>query len=284
MKTWLLIDSHYLCWRAHRTTGGLSHKGSITGIIYGFLRDIVTLKDLHNTQRFVFCFDSPRKDLLRRNDYPEYKAKRDVKEVDDKLFREVGRQIQEIRKHILPELGFKNIFWEKGYEADDLIASVCQTLDLNHDAVIVGADKDLYQLLGPKVCIYNPTQAKAITEKSFTEKYGVTPSQWVDVKAIAGCGTDNVPGIRGVGEVTAAKFINGKLSPQSAAFKAIVKGNTCWRENRRLVALPYEGTPVYQLQKDHIDFEAWDKVCKRLGIKSLTDMTLHHNRRKGFNL
>jgi DNA polymerase-1 len=273
-KTWLILDANYLCWRAHHTTGGLSWRGKPTGVIYGFLRDIKTFQDLFATEYTVFCFDYSRKHLLRKVDFPAYKANRDqteLSEVQQEMFDDCHRQIRHLRNIILPELGYRNVLAVRGYEADDLIASVCGTLNsTNNEQIIIGADHDLYQLLSPNTIIYNPTKGIATTQESFGKEYGVTPSQWVDVKAIAGCSSDNIPGIKGIGEKTAAKFINGTLPAKSKAHKLIITNNQVWKKNKFLVKLPYPGTPTFKLRKDRVDEGKWKQLLNNLGIRSLS--------------
>lgn len=272
-KTWLILDATYLCWRAFYSTGTLSHGDVQTGVIFGFLRDIFTFQQDHDTKRIVFCFD--RGKLLRARDYPGYKANRHDKQFSEEqtqTFIDMKHQMKRLRVEILPQIGFRNIFSKVGYEADDMIAAVCQNLPKGDEGIIIGADHDLYQLLGPRIIMWHPTTKKATTEDSFGHEYGVTPSQWIDVKAIAGCSSDNVIGVRGVGEITAARFLNGSLKVTSAAFKKIVAGNNIWKANRHLVKLPYAGCPIPVLQRDKIDKQAWYAVLDSMGMKSLRSM------------
>lgn len=272
MRTWLVLDVNYLAWRAAHSTGGLSHKGVGTGVVYGVMRDVIALQDLHNTKRIVFCFDHSRKYLKRCKVYPDYKSHRDKKKRkphEEELYKEVHRQLVLMRKQLLPSLGFRNILCEKGYEADDLVASVIENLPPGDEAVLVARDKDYYQLLGPRCVIWNPSKGKAITAASFTKEYGIEPSQWADVKALAGCTSDHVEGIHGIGEKTAAAFLNGQLKPKSSKHVLIVLHNKIWKRNLPLVRLPYEGTPVFKLKKDKINEREWQRMCRRFGFRSL---------------
>jgi DNA polymerase-1 len=272
LKTWLILDATFLCWRAFYSTGTLSHGDVKTGVLYGFLRDILTFMESHDTERIVFCFDHGP--LLRTCDYPGYKANRTAQHTEEQLplIREMRVQMKLLRVDLLPQLGFKNVFFERGYEADDVIASVCQNLPGDDQGIIIGSDHDLYQLLNDRVLMWNPTTKKAVTATSFTRDYGVSPIQWIDVKAIAGCSGDNVIGIKGVGEKTAAKFLNGSLKSTTKAFEAIVKGNHVWNANRHLVKLPYAGCPSFKLQKDKLNRVVWMDVTEQLGMKSLRNL------------
>lgn len=285
-KVWLILDCHYLCYRALHTTGQLSHEDVLTGVIYGFLRDVMLLQEQFLTNRLVFCFD--RSPSHRARDYPGYKANRteDGMDKEEKLARaELRRQIKLLRSRYLRQVGFRNIFHQQGYEADDVIASVVRDLPKTDEAIIVSADRDLIQLLKPNVFIWNPHKKKAYTLKSLYAEFGIEPMAWVDIKALAGCGSDNVEGIRGVGEKTAAKFLRGHLKAESAAFQAIVKGDKIWRRNRALVKLPYPGVERFCLIDDEVDDARRDALMIKLGMKSLVRSGKKSNiKRKGFGL
>jgi 5'-3' exonuclease len=284
MKTWVTLDCNYLAYRAWFTTGSLSFGDISTGVLYGFLREVVSLQDRFQPRCFIFCFDygSP----IRKEIYPAYKSNRhqNLSEEDVESYKLLRKQIKELRREHLPNLGYSNILYQKGYEADDCIAKVIHDnvrRNINH--IIVSADHDLYQLLGPTVSLYNPHRKTITTDRSFSEEYGVSPSQWVDVKAIAGCSSDTIQGIKGVGEKTAAKFIAGKLKGDSVAFKKIVEGNGIWRANLPLVKLPYEGLQDFQLcENEKVGAVDWEIMVERLGMKTLAKKLPLRN--KGFGI
>lgn len=242
----------------------------MTGVVYGFLRDIVSLQDQHCTDYIAFAFDRGRS--RRELVYPAYKSNRREKvytSSEETAYNELQRQIRSLRREYLPEAGFRNIFSQKGYEADDVLASLCHNLRRQDEAIIVSADQDLYQLLSPRVSIYNPGKRETITQDSFARKFGVDCAQWPDVKAIAGCVTDCIQGIRGVGVKTAAKFLAGNLKPKSKAFESIVKGDMIWKQNIKLVRLPYPGTNQFEFQDDEVTRKKWRGLTSRLGMETL---------------
>lgn len=257
MKTILLIDCDYLCHRAWYSTGHLDN-----GVIFGFFRELIELQDKFMPEAFCFCFDFGKN--LRKVDYPKYKSNREPMPEEFEVQRHGLR-----RKH-LKELGYNNIHYQRGYEADDVISGVSGNLPNNQRCIVVSSDSDLYQLLGPRTSIYRPSKGSIITEDSFSRDYGITPTQWVDCKAIAGCKTDCVEGIKGVGEKTAAKFLSGNLSPTSKAFEAIVKGTKTWKKNRHLVRLPYPGLGTFEVKKDSIKAGNWEELAERLGMFSIS--------------
>jgi len=277
----LLLDVSYLAFRSFFAVGRLSHDSIPTGVVYGVLRETLQLQEQFSTTKVVFCFDHG--EPFRKLDCPGYKSSRHAKkspaDVEDLLL--VREQVKRLRKAYLGTIGFRNLFWQKGYEADDVIAKVI--LDRpKRDFIIVSSDHDLYQLLSSRVRIWNPAAKKLITADSFFEEFGVTPSQWADVKAIAGCATDDVVGIRGVGEKTAAKFLCGTLT-KGAAFEKIVHGNDTWQRNLGLVSLPYPGIESFQLTKDEITPQGWETIINKLGMKSLRSSLPGLPKREGFS-
>ena len=270
---WLLLDGPYLFHRAYYSTGTLAYKDEPTGTLFGFLKAVTSLQDQFLADRLVFCFDCGLG--LRVADCPGYKASRRNKvrkPQEQQLYEIMQSQMRVLRRKYLKQIGFANVLYEAGYEADDIIAAVINQLPKEDTAVIISSDHDLYQLLSERVFIYNPHAKKAITQESFEKEWGVSPTQWIDVKAIAGCHTDDIPGIKGIGEKTAAKFINGTLKPGCEAFNKIVKGNKVWKKNRHLVRLPYPGLAPFSLSEDKVTTESWNAFTDQFGMKSIRDI------------
>ena len=267
---WLLIDVSYMCHRNFYAMGKLSHDDIGTGAVYGLLRDVVSLQDTFDTRRVVFCFDRGRS--LRIREFPDYKKHRrqPVSDDDQLLRQELRRQIFKLRREYLREIGYRNILSQHGYEADDVIASVCNTIiQRKEEGIIVGRDKDLFQLISHRISMFDPQTHKTLTMQSFQRDYGIPPLKWVEVKCIAGCSTDGVPGIKGVGEKTAIKFLRGDLKPTTNGFKSIVSGNAIWERNRSLIALPYTGVKTFELLEDEITEQSWRRFAKRFGMRSM---------------
>ena len=95
------------------------------------------------------------------------------------------------------------------YEADDLIATYAKKItDAGAKVTVISSDKDLMQLVSDKIRLYDPMKSRVIGEKEVLEKFGVKPSQVIDVQSLAGDSSDNVPGVPGIGVKTAAELIN----------------------------------------------------------------------------
>ncbi len=257
----------------------LSWGGQPTAVIYSFLKELVALQNQFRTSDVFFFFDS--KASLRKQIYPEYKAKRHkTKLTEEELQFEIAfrNQIIKLRKEYLKEIGWNNVYLQSGFESDDLIAKMCSYIvrrntekDRNDRIIIISSDHDLYQLISASVSMYNPKNKKEVTLQGFKKEFGILPLDWIKVKAIAGCSSDNVKGIQGVGEKTALKYLTGSLSNTSKVWQKIhsVEGKQIIERNLNLVCLPFKGTPTLHIKKNMPSIEGWHKIIKRLGFVSL---------------
>jgi DNA polymerase-1 len=286
MNKYLILDCNYLCHRAKHTTGSLKYGDNATGIIYGFLKNLSGFQDMFQTSKFIFCWDSASS--IRREIYPDYKGNRpkdeDRTEEEIEFEKAFRKQVKKLRTTYLPLIGFKNIFIQKGYESDDIMASICKdisTILMNMEAVIITSDKDLYQCISPNVSVYNPQKNRIITLQRFKKEYGIVPKQWGLMKAIAGCTTDNVKGVAGVGEKTAIKYLLGTLKECKRYFDITCPmGDDIIHRNIKLVELPMVGTREFQLKDDELSEDGWKQVMKMLGMKSLRNKMPFTTRRK----
>lgn len=274
-NTWVILDVNNLCHRAFHAMGGLSHNGAPTGAVFGLVRDALAYRDRWQATGIVFCFDDG--ESLRKQIYPQYKSKRRQDETEEKRIArcELYDQIDCLKYHWLNKVGFRNSFYAPGYEADDVIASVVKGLPPADDAIIVSSDHDLYQLLKRRrrvdcmgnTLIFHP-KGETIDWTVFIGKYEVGPAQWPIVKAMAGCPSDNIIGIRGVGEKTAIKHLTGRLLP-GVIRKRINESSGIVASNLLLTSLPYEGCPEFEPQPDNVSDREWRKFTEAFGMKSL---------------
>lgn len=270
----LVLDVHYLCHRAFYSQGELSWKGIATGVIFGFLKSIALLKDEFMTDRIAFCFDSTN--LKRCEMFSEYKHKRrsgprppPSKELE--AMSNLKEQIAKLRRYYLPRIGFKNIFRAPGYESDDLMAAIVANSAYDR-IILVTDDSDMYQCISRNVSVYSPRKQVTYDLEWFKHKYGIQPKEWSMMRAISGCHTDNVPGIPGVGEITALKYLRHELPEKSKSYKTIesLEGKAIILRNLGLVALPFFLCPVPEIREDVISVEGWKAVCSELGMKTLS--------------
>ena len=204
-----LIDGSGYIFRAYYALPPLSRKsdGLPTGAVIGFCNMLFKLledsKSTDNKERpthFAVIFDSARKNF-RNEIYAEYKSNRS--DAPDDLI----PQFEYIRKSVLafnlPSIELLN------YEADDLIATYSDQIIADGGKVtIVSSDKDLMQLYKKNIRIYDPMKNRFINNDDIEKKFGVPPSRVIDVQALAGDSSDNVPGVPGIGVKTAAELIN----------------------------------------------------------------------------
>ncbi len=272
MTTYMFVDCHYLCYRAFHTTGNLMYEGAHTGIAFGFLRELDRLIDLHMPDITVFTFDSGGKGL-RGEMYPEYKANRkertertEEKKVEYLSFRE---QVNTLRTKILPRMGYRNIFRRRGYEADDIMAYYAERIDSDDFGIIVTADNDLWQCVNDNVMWYNPSSHnyKIVTRESFIKEWNIDPVMWANVKALAGCTSDNIKGVKWIGEKSAAKWFAGTLKSDSSVYKKISDDIDIHNRNIKLTKLPLEGIELPELRLDAATEKRKMKVHMELGIR-----------------
>lgn len=261
---WIVLDCNNLCHRAFYAIGDMSHKERPVGVLFGFFRDLLFFYEQQKCSNFVFCFDSGPS--LRKTIYPKYKERFFTeKEKEDR--KKLYVQMELIKKE-LSFLGFSNVFQYQGYEADDIIASI--SFEDIGNILIVSSDRDLYQLLSPTTTIFNTTLGKKVTLQSFFQQWKIIPDQWPVAKAIAGDRSDTITGVKGVGEITAAKYLAGTLSRTTKAWGQINKTKDFWIKNLKLVRLPFKGCPNFIPKKqDPIGKERWNSVMQEYGLDSL---------------
>jgi len=279
-NTWVILDCNYLCYRAFYSTGGLTNDGEGTGTLFGFMRDLLTFQNMFHQAGTIACWDVG--EPLRKHTFPGYKSGRHTKELDDdekEAFAGMRRQTRNLRLKIMPSLGYKNIWYKRGYESDDLMAVAAKQIPTQDIGYLVTCDKDLYSGICRNVSFYNPIKDITLDKRWFRRTHGIKPTQWAEVKAIAGCSSDSVPGVKGVGEVTAIKFLRGELKSNSVAYQSILASADLIKRNLELTFLPYPGTPVKEIVEDEMDVEAWTKICEEYGMESLVQKTRKRKKR-----
>jgi len=203
----MALDGNSLAYRAFYALPDdmANASGQITNAVYGFTTMLLTLMRDHKPDGVVVVFDRPEP-TFRHEAIPEYKAQRD--KAPDILIQQLG-----MIRELLDVLGI--VWWEKaGFEGDDLIATVADHAEKAGDnLIVVTGDRDSYQLVrDPHIrVLYNKrgvSDYALYNEAGIFERTGVTPAQYADYAALRGDPSDNLAGIPGVGEKTAAKLIN----------------------------------------------------------------------------
>ncbi len=196
-----LIDGSAYIYRAYHAISPLSTRGGLpTHAVFGFVNIIHRLLREKKPQFVAVAFDS-RGPVFRKQLYGPYKANRPSMPED------LAVQIPYIKAFVsackIPQ------FEQEGVEADDIIASAARLLSKQHaDIIIVSSDKDLLQLVGPQVVMWDPMRDRLFDSDEVRKKYNVGPERLLDVFALIGDSSDNVPGVAGIGPKTAEKLIN----------------------------------------------------------------------------
>lgn len=174
--------------------------GFPTGLLTGFTNFISTLQKQHDSDYLIFAIDTKGKTFRNKID-PNYKANR--KAPPEELTMQLPVAIEWISK-----MGYKTLGME-GFEADDMIATVAHLArEQGYIVRVVSHDKDLYQLIDDgNIVVIDAIKRKTMDEDACFDKYGVTPSQFIDYQSILGDTADNVPGVRGIGKVGAEKLL-----------------------------------------------------------------------------
>lgn len=266
MTTRLIIDTHYLAWRAFFTTGGLSFEGIPTGVTFGFLKQLETLHHEFKPCEFIFAWDSRHN--LRKEQLQEYKSRNDEISEEEKENRQlVAEQVRDLRRWALPAIGINQSYMACGFEADDVIAKY--VMGTGEDCIIVSGDDDLLQLLD-YCSIYNPAKEQTMNKMKFKKKYEIDPGLWGEVKAMAGCDSDNVPGVSGVGEKTAVKYLLGQVQPHTQTYKKIAENAERIAFLRQIVVLPHKQCPnLAPRDANEFNREGFREVCDAYGLSAI---------------
>jgi DNA polymerase-1 len=221
MPTLLLIDGHSQAYRAFfgMKTPLTTREGEPTGAVYGFARKLLSVFKEYQPDHVAVAFDLG--DTWRHSEFTAYKATRDA--MPDEMRTQMTRIDQLLRAFMIPIITYPN------YEADDVLGTLSrQAADQEFDVLVMTGDRDMFQLVDERIKILytsggpNPvTSVYGLTEVQ--ERYELTPAQFIDLKALTGDTSDNIPGVPGVGEKTASKLLKefGSLEKLYANLTAI---------------------------------------------------------------
>ena len=251
-----LVDGSAYIFRAFHALPPMTRAdGTPVNAVYGFANMLTKLVEDSEADFLAVIFDTARK-TFRSDIYPEYKAHRPP--APEELIPQFELIREATRAYSLPCLELE------GFEADDLIATYARhAVEQGFDVTIVSSDKDLMQLVGPGVRMMDPMKNKFIGPDEGVEKFGVTPDRVVDVQALLGDSTDNVPGIKGIGEAPAAQLINefGDLDklfeatqdPEAVKAMVVEKADACKARIYELAGREFSIGSTKQLKEVLID-------------------------------
>ncbi len=199
-KRLFLIDGNSILYRSYYAIRNLTNaQGFPTNAIYGFLSTLRKILKEENPHYLGIVFDT-KGPTTRHELFKEYKAQR--KPMPEDLVPQVPKLKQILQAMNIP------LYEKPGYEGDDLLGSLSQKAAAHRiPTVILTNDKDLFQLVNDNIVIYHVTKDRYLDKGAVKEEFGVDPGQVEDVLALWGDPSDNIPGVRGVGEKTAKKLI-----------------------------------------------------------------------------
>ncbi|QPC86216.1 DNA polymerase I [Mesorhizobium sp. NBSH29] len=259
-----LVDGSGYIFRAYHALPPLTRKsdGLPTNAVLGFCNMVwKLLQDARNTAvgivptHFAVIFDYSSK-TFRNELYSEYKANRSAPPED--LIPQFGLIREATRAFDLPCLELE------GFEADDLIATYARLArETGGDVTIISSDKDLMQLVGPQVSMYDPMKDRQIGVAEVIEKWGVPPEKMIDLQALTGDSVDNVPGVPGIGPKTAAQLLEmfGDLDT------LLARAGEIKQDKRRTVII--ENADKARISRDLVRLK--DDID---GLTPLSDLTL----------
>jgi len=282
-KTLYLVDGHALAYRAYFaliTTGSgfRSRSGEPTAATFGFMNILLSIMEKEKPEYLAVAFDTGK--TFRNETYPQYKATR------EKMPEDLVPQIDRIRE-IIDAFHFPRLEME-GYEADDVIGSVAvQTASMGTSVKIITGDRDLLQLVTDRIAVNlaggKSSQSKDYFPEDVVEKMGVRPDQIVDMKALMGDSSDNIPGIKGIGPKTAASLLKkyDTLDGVYANIDAISgRTGTLLEESKEDAYLSYTLAKIitnlkidFSIERagtDQIDLQAITDIFKELQFRTLT--------------
>lgn len=207
-RTLYLLDAMALAYRAHFifiSRPLINSDGQNTSASYGFTNSLIKLLRDHEVEHLAVVFDAVGEEgTFREELYDDYKAHRDPP--PDELLQNLPYIKQIVRALDIPVLE------EPLVEADDVIGTLARRAEADGArVVIVSPDKDFQQLLSPQVCMYKPSRSGSdfdvVTADTFREEYDLEPRQFIDMLALWGDSSDNVPGVPLIGEKTSAKLL-----------------------------------------------------------------------------
>ncbi|MBI5724915.1 MAG: DNA polymerase I [Planctomycetes bacterium] len=201
-KTFYIIDGHSQIYRAYYAPFRdlTSPAGEPTRATHVFCQMLLNFIRSRRPDYLAMAVDGPAEKLIRRRDYPEYKAHRPP--MPDDLLPQVNRIMQIVKAMGIPILACE------GHEADDIIATLADRFagpDLR--VIVVSRDKDLDQIVNPDVVLYDPLKDQTADAASILAGKGYPPEKAVEIQTLCGDATDNVPGVPGIGPKTAVKLV-----------------------------------------------------------------------------
>jgi DNA polymerase-1 len=281
----LLIDGTACLYRNYFAIRSLiGRDGSQVNALYGFLREMIGLLSAWRPEYTAVAFDLPGTVTFRHRLFAGYKQNRPA--MPDRLAAQIDSAVEAARALGVPALALKD------WEADDILATLVRQLrERDLACLVVAADKDLAQLVGPGVWLLAPGQEEPQNTEAIGSRYGVPPARIPDLLALHGDAMDSVPGVPGIGDRTALRLLGTPaplhtlweapealeglgLKNPAAVFRALREGRTTFERNRRLTMLRDDvplGLSMEALTYRGVDPDAMRALSERFGFDRLLD-------------
>ncbi len=275
-KKLFLVDGSGYIFRAYYGIRGMTRPDGVPiNAVFGFTSMMMKLLKSNKSSHIAVVFDAARK-TFRQDIYKEYKTNR--KETPEDLIPQFPIIREAVKAFDIPCLEME------GYEADDLIATYARLgVEKGIEVTIVSADKDLMQLVGTGVKLIDPMKDREIDEKVVFEKFGVTPDKVIEVQALAGDSSDNIPGVPGIGPKIAAELINqfgdvenllknASTIKQEKRKRSLIENAELALISKQLVTLKKDvpvTVPVDDLGANFVDMEKVAGFLEKQSFKSL---------------
>jgi len=282
-KTLYLIDGHALAYRSYfaiAATGSrfVSRSGEPTAATFGFVNVLMSLLEKEKPDYLAVAFDTGR--TFRSDEYPDYKGTR------EKMPEDLVPQIERLRG-LMDAFHFPRLEME-GFEADDVIGSIAkQMAEKGLNVKIITGDKDLLQLVTDRIVVNlaggKLSEAEDYFPDGVVKKMGVRPDQVVDLKALIGDPSDNIPGVKGIGQKTAEKLLSqygtlngvyqhieelrGKVQEMLYLNKDTAYLSYFLAQIRTDLSIPFD---LEQARTDNIDIEKVMEIFNELQFRTLT--------------
>ena len=300
-RTRIVVDGRGVCWNA--TEFALKAYPEVSNveeryatILWAFFDRLKRTAQRFRTNKFIFAWEG--KTNLRKSLYPNYKGNRVPKPTTSEFLTKKRQERKEhrelidslapfwltIQDEVIPQLGFTNSFSFEGYEGDDIIAMICKNAG-NTPIAILSDDSDMYQLISDSVCCVsamvksNTVRGRipsVLDRQKFMKRFNLKPEQWSEFKAVRGCPSDNVPGVLGVGAKYTTLYLNGDpmLKKNGKPITAKLNIELAYKDGtidlyRKLVKLPFEGTPNVELGLDDFSMEKFLTMCNKYHLSYL---------------
>lgn len=266
-QTFYIVDVFSLVFQVfHAIPPMTSPDGRPTNAVFGFTRDLMNLIDAKKPDHIVCALDVSG-EQERNEIYADYKANRE--EMPDDLRPQIDLVIQVIEGMNVPAVGVP------GWEADDVIATlVDRAVQDDMEVVVVSTDKDIRQLLGPKVRMFNCRKNAFFDEKNLAETWGIRPDQVIDFQSMVGDKVDNVPGVPLVGPKKASALLERWDDLETILAHADEAPGKKLSENLKVYADQARiSRELVTLRRDlELDFEFDDAVVREPNAEVLRDL------------